>query len=144
MATTEDRLQPVDQLEQLYRNSPDVEPPRRLSLNDWCPRLLTAWLAVFGSIVLFEPAPSDPQAAVPAWGTMLLAAFTVALLAAIVGLSLRRPWSLRASVGAGALGIAIGAACVVTDHHMGFWGAYEIVAFSGLTAASYIGTRATA
>lgn len=142
MATTEERLQPVDQLEELYRESPDVEPPRRPALNDWCRRLIIGWLAVFGSIVLFEPAPTNPEAAVPAWGNMLLTTFTVALFATLVGLSLRRPWALRASVAAGGLGIAIGAACVVTDHHMGFWGAYEIVAFSGLTAASYIGSRA--
>jgi hypothetical protein len=144
MATTEDRLHGVEELEELYRNSPDAEPPRRDSLNDWCRRLLFGWLAVFGSIVLFEPAPSNPNAAVPAWGNVLLTAFTLALVAAVVGLSRRRPWALRASVIAGGLGVAIGAACAVTDHHAGFWAGYEIVTFSGLAAASWIATRTAA
>ncbi len=141
MATTEDRLHGVEELEELYRASPDVEPPRRDGLTTWCRRLFVGWLVVIGSIVVFEPAPSNPDTAVPAWGNALLLAFFVALAAGLVGLSRRRPWALRASVVAGGLGIAVGAACALTDHHVGFWGAYEMVAFSGLTAAGWIATR---
>jgi hypothetical protein len=141
MATTEDRLHEVERLEELFRDSPDTEPPRRVSLTDWCRWLLLGWVAVFGSIVLLEPAPSNPNAPVPAWGNLLLTAFTIAFVAGVVGLVRRRPWGLRASVVAGGLGIVIGAACAVTDHHVGFWGAYEIVAFSGLTTASLIATK---
>jgi hypothetical protein len=144
MATTQERLQRVDELEKLeklYRDSPDAKPARRASLNEWCRRLLFGWLALFVSVVLFEPAPSNPEAAVPAWGTVLLTAFTVAFVVAVAGLSRRRPWGLRASLVAGGLGIAIGAACALTDHHMGVWAAYETVAFSGLAGASWIATR---
>jgi peptidoglycan/LPS O-acetylase OafA/YrhL len=147
MAMTRDRLQAAEELqelEELYRASPDVEPPRRDALTDWCRWLFVGWLAVIGSIVVFEPAPSNPDAAVPAWGNVLLLAFFVALATGLVGLSRRRPWALRASVVAGGLGIAVGAACALTDHHVGFWGAYEIVAFSGLTAAGWIATRTVA
>jgi peptidoglycan/LPS O-acetylase OafA/YrhL len=147
MAMTRDRLQAVEEreelqeLEELYQASPDVEPPRGDALTDWCRRLLFGWLAVIGSIIVFEPAPSNPNAAVPAWGNVLLVAFFVALAAALAGLSRRRPWALRASVVAGGLGIAVGAACALTDHHVGFWSAYEIAAFSGLAAASWFSMR---
>jgi hypothetical protein len=143
MAMTRDRLQTVEELEELYRVSPDVEPPRD-ALTDWCRRLLFGWLAVIGSIVVFEPAPSNPNAAVPAWGNVLLLAFFVSLAAALAGLSRRRPWALRASVVAGALGIVVGAACALTDHHVGFWSAYEIMAFSGLASASWFSMRTSA
>ena len=144
MATTQDRLRGVEELEKLYRAAPGVEPDRRETRVDWSHRILWGWLAVFGSIVLFEPAPANPNAAVPLWANALVAVFTVALFAGVVGLSLRRTWGLRASFIAGALGMSIGAACVLTDHHPGFWGAYEIVAFSGLAVASGIATtRAT-
>jgi peptidoglycan/LPS O-acetylase OafA/YrhL len=135
MAVTQDRLQGAEELEELYRSSPDAD--AHSSLNDWCRRLLVGWAAVIGSIVLFEPAPSNPNAAVPAWGNVLAFAFTAALVAGLAGLSRRRPWALRASVVAGSLGLAIGAACVLTDHHVGFWGWYEMTAFSGLAATSW-------
>jgi hypothetical protein len=138
------KLQEVEKLEGLYRASPDVESPRRDALTDWCRRLLFGWVAVIGSIVVFEPAPSNPNAAVPAWGNVLLLAFFVALAVGLAGLSRRRPWSLRASVVAGGLGVAVGAACALTDHHVGYWSAYEIVAFSGLTAASWFSMRTSA
>jgi hypothetical protein len=143
MATTQDRLRGVEELEELYRASPDSDQDRRPTQSDWSHRILWGWLAVFGSIVLFEPAPANPAAAVPVWANILLMVFTVALLAGVVGLSLRRAWGLRASLVAGGLGMAIGAACVLTDHHPGVWGAYEIVAFSGLAVASGVAaTRA--
>ena len=144
MAMTQDRVQEVegrDELEELYGSSPDLESPRRGALNDWTRRLLVAWATVIGSIVLFEPAPSDPNAAVPAWGNVLGLAFTVALVAALAGLSRRRPSGLRASVVAGGLGLAIGAACVLTDHHVGFWGWYEMAAFSGLAATGWFAAK---
>jgi peptidoglycan/LPS O-acetylase OafA/YrhL len=144
MVTTEDRLRGVEELEELYRASPDVQPPRLDARATWCRRLFVGWLAVIGSIVVFEPAPSNPDAAVPAWGNVLLLAFFVALATGLVGLSRRRPWALRASVVAGGLGIAVGAACALTDHHVGFWGAYEIVAFTCLMAAGWIATRTAA
>jgi hypothetical protein len=130
-----------DALEELYGSSPDLESPRRVALNDWCRRLLVGWAAVIGSIVLFEPAPSDPNAAVPVWGTVLGLAFTAALVAGLAGLSRRRPWAFRASIVAGSLGLAIGAACVLTDHHVGFWGWYEMAAFSGLGATSWFAAK---
>lgn len=141
MATTEERLNKPDELEELYRNSPDTEPRRPASLEDWSRRLLIGWLAVFGSIMLFEPAPTNADLAIPVWANVLLTTFTVALAAGIVGLSLRRPWGVRTSLLAGGLGVVIGGACVVTDHHTTFWGMYEIVAFSGLTAASWVATK---
>ena len=144
MAMTQDRVQEVeerDELEELDRTSARMESLRRASLNDWCRRLLVGWAVVIGSIVLFEPAPSDPNAAVPVWGNVLGLAFTAALVAGLVGFSRRRPWGLRASVVAGGLGLAIGAACVLTDHHVGFWGWYEMAAFSGLGAASWFAAK---
>jgi hypothetical protein len=144
---TQDRVHEVeerDELEELYGSSPDLESSSGASLSDWSRRLLVAWAAVIGSIVLFEPAPSDPNAAVPAWGNVLGIAFTVALVAGLAGLSRRRPWGLRASVVAGSLGLAIGAACVLTDHHVGFWGWYEMAAFSGLAASSWFAAKTVA
>ena len=147
MAMTQDRVQEVeerDELEELDRTSAGMESLRRASLNDWCRRLLVGWAVVIGSIVLFEPAPSDPNAAVPTWGNVLVLAFTAALVAGLAGLSRRRPWGLRASVVAGGLGLAIGAACVLTDHHVGFWGWYEMAAFSGLAATGWFAAKTVA
>jgi hypothetical protein len=146
MAMTQDRVQEVEERDQLEldRSTADLESSRGASLNDWCRRLLVGWAVVIGSIVLFEPAPSDPNAAVPMWGNVLVLAFTAALVAGLAGLSRRRPWGLRASVVAGGLGLAIGAACVLTDHHVGFWGWYEMAAFSGLAATGWFAAKTVA
>jgi hypothetical protein len=146
MAMTRDRVQEVEErkLEERYGSSPDLETPRRAALNDWSRRLLVGWAVVIGSIVLFEPVPSNPNAAVPAWANVLGLAFMGALVATFAGLSRRRPWGLRASVVAGGLGLAIGTACVLTDHHVGFWGWYEMATFSGLAATGWFAAKSVA
>ena len=145
MATTQDRLQEVEKLDELYDGTSETELARESdSLRNWTRGLLYGWLAVFGSIVLLEPSPANPNAPIPAWGNVLLTAFTFALGAGLVGLIRQRPWALRASLVAGALGMVIGGACALTDHHSLLWAGYEMVGFSGLTAASWIATKKTA
>lgn len=151
MATTEDRLQQSERLEELWeqpaaepeRTRPDSPPPAPESTSvsrDWSRPLLVAWIAVMATLYIFEPAPTDPTP-IPLWGTILLMAFTYALFASIFGLVGRRPWGLRTSALAGGLGMIVAGACAVTGHHAGAWWAFEAVAFTGLTLGSLTALR---
>lgn len=152
MATTEDRLQESEHLEELLKlPSAQIEHNhvdlfrglRRASLQsrDWSLPLLSAWVAIIAALYIFEPRPTDPTAT-PLWGTIVLAAFTYALLASMVGLAGRRRWGLGASALAGGLGMIIAGACAATGHHAGAWWVAEGLAFTGLAAGSLAALRA--
>ena len=96
-------------------------------------RLLLAWAAVVGSMIVLEPAPNDP-AAPPLWASLLGVAFVAAFGATVAGLAARRPWGLRASATAAALGLLVAGACAATSHHPTFWWGYELVGFGVLAA----------
>jgi hypothetical protein len=146
MATTQDRLRQSERLEELWKQ-PSAEPERtridflpavrRASREspDWSHPLLIAWVAIVVALYIFEPRPSDPTAT-PLWGTIVLLAFTYALLASMIGLASRRPWGLGASALAGGLGMVVAGACAATGHHAGAWWIVEALAFTGLAAGS--------
>ena len=151
MATTEDRLQQSERLEELWEQ-PAVEPNRvrvdsssgqasTREARDWSRPLLVGWITTVAVLLIFEPSPDDP-AAPPLWGTILVMAFTYALFGALLGLGSRRPWGLRASALAGGLGMIVAGACAATGHHAGAWWMIEAVAFTGLTAGSLAALRA--
>lgn len=149
MSVTKDRLEEAHELERLLEETPETEVPgpagaprRRVRI----PRLaegwmMLGWIGVMAAIFALEPAPADPNAAVPLWADLLFLAFFGALVAAFAGLSRRSSRGFGASAVAGTLGMGIAAACAATDHHLGMWWAYEMVAFGALTAASIAGLR---
>jgi hypothetical protein len=151
MATTEDRLR-QSELEELWEQ-PSTEPQRTRAdsfpsvrastreIRDWSRPLLVGWIAVMATLYIFEPSPTDP-AAIPLWGTILLVAFSYALIGSIFGLAGRRPWGLRASALAGGIGMIVAGACAATGHHAGAWWIFEGVAFTGLAAGSLAALRA--
>jgi len=142
MATTEDRL--TKELESLYESpaapAPDVRPEPEtpvvrtravVSAKD-SRRLLFAWAAVIGAIMLFEPRPDNAGAVVPVWAELAGFAFLAALFATAFGFGNRRPWAPGASLVAVGFGAVLAIACAATDHHTGSWWTYELVAFGVL------------
>jgi hypothetical protein len=146
MATTEDRLSSVEELEKLYK-SPEATPPEIrsepepptpptpsvVSATD-ARRLLIAWIAVVGAILLFEPTPANADPVIPMWAEFAAAGFLFSLYGTMFGLSTRRPWAMRASMLAVGFGAVLAIACAATGHHTGSWWAYELAAFGGLGA----------
>jgi hypothetical protein len=139
MATTERRLEEVRKLETIWNlpsDDQDPSPPKRFDLT----RLVAGgWMVALGTILLLQPAPSDPSAAVPGWAWLLLTAFWAGLFATIYGLATKRSWALRASAVTAGLGMGVAVGCLATDHHVGAWWAYELGAFTtlgGLSAAA--------
>jgi len=151
MATTQDRLQQSERLEELWKQ-PSAESTRTpvdprspvtgasREPRDWSRPLLGAWIATMSVLYIFEPRPTDPTAT-PLWGTILLLGFTYALIGSIVGLAGRRRWGLGASALAGGLGIVVAGACAATGHHLGAWWIVEGVAFTGLAVGSLAASR---
>jgi peptidoglycan/LPS O-acetylase OafA/YrhL len=142
MATTEDRL--TKELESLYESPaariPDARPEPQtpvertravVSAKD-ARRLLFAWAAVIGAIMLFEPRPDNAGVAVPVWAEFAAFGFLTALFATAFGFGNRRPWASGASLVAVGFGAVLAIACAATDHHTGSWWIYELVAFGGL------------
>ena len=146
MATTDDRLTEVEELEKLYK-SPDAPPPETRSEPEIPPvatkpvvsardarRLLFSWAAVIGVILLFEPTPDNANAVVPTWAEFAAVGFLSALFATVYGLGHRRTWAPRASLLAVGFGAVLAIACGATAHHTGLWWAYELAAFGVLGA----------
>ncbi|MGH2707211.1 MAG: hypothetical protein ACRDJF_09950 [Actinomycetota bacterium] len=99
------------------------------------PALAGAWIAVMGAIYVLEPA-TNPTASVGRWAELLMLAFNLALMGAVVGLIWRRRWSFGASGVASVLGMGVAVACAVTDHHLGVYWAYELTGFTALGLAT--------
>jgi hypothetical protein len=144
MATTERRLQEIEELKTLWELSPDAEteppPPTRRTI-DLGPVLLGAWILVMGALFLFEPAPADPQAAVPVWGQILLTLFMAGFFATTYGLAGKRGWGMKASAFTAGVGVVVAVACAATAHHSGAWWGIELASFSTLGALSTFALR---
>jgi hypothetical protein len=147
---TRDRLEGRDDLEALWQSpaaapGQDEDSGSRSASADgatgWSRGLLLGWLVVLGALLLFEPRPSGAAPALPLWATALSVAFLGAWCATLTGLVRRRKWGFPASAIAAGLGIAIAAACAVTEHHTGMWWAYEAIAFGSLGVTSVVATR---
>ncbi len=148
MSMTKGRLRetlpPADDVEryqvQSNRFSAAVARPRGVESDSRIHRssrwLLVAWAMILTSVFLLEPAPTHPHAPVPLWSSLLLTAFAVGFSVALAGLLRGRPWAFKASSVAAGLGLVIGLACALTDHHPIFWWSYEVVAFTALIGLS--------
>ncbi len=98
----------------------------------WSRGLLALWTLIVVSI-LFEPAP-NPHAIVPLWASVLGFAFLTGFFTTVWGLAGNQPWGIKASMATATLGLAMAAACAVTDHHPAFWWGYEMVAMGAVFA----------
>jgi hypothetical protein len=105
-----------------------------------------AWVVLLAVGIAVEPPPANPNAVDPwfvsALGTLLLGV----LLLAFAGFSLRRRWSLAASLGAAGLLVVSTLMCPVSGHHtgVGAWWFVQLGCGLGLVAASALGLRRTA
>jgi hypothetical protein len=146
MGTTEKRLHEVQELERIWELPSDEPPEPRAGHGSFDPARFVpgAWIVVMTSIFLFQPAPSDPHAAVPAWAWLLVTAFWGGLFATISGLVGRRSWGMRASAVTAGLGMTVAVACLATDHHTGAWWGYEMGAFTAIGVLSLAALRRSA
>jgi hypothetical protein len=149
MATTEDRIDEVQELERLWRESPAAfllprTPRRRTDEDGWSRRLLVAWTAIFGSMFFFEPVPANPDVREPAWVIATMALFVPALIATFGTLIARRRAGAVLSLAAAALGIPLAVACFSIGHHLGAWPWVELAGFGALAGLSVAALRARA
>ena len=148
MSTTLDRLEGLDQemvrphvapgagptvpLPRRYRPAAEARPERRrLRLSPW--QLGAAWLVIAGSLVVFQPAPQDPNAPIPLWAGLLATAFLGSLASGMAGVIGRRTWAPTAFLTAGISGLIIGAGCLGTEHHSMPYPLLEMAGFGALT-----------
>lgn len=147
MATTEDRLTEIQRLESMWIQ-PDAPPARSRAGKvgavpaTWVRSIAKAWVAAMVAIFLFEPAPSDPHAAIPAWALAAGVALLASLGLMFLGAARRRAWTFRASAIAGSLGMALAYECRASGHHLGAWWLVELGVFAALTAGSLVALRA--
>lgn len=142
---TQDEVEDVRRLEELWAASADEAPPiapARMTAIPvalrFGPLLALACLGFLASI-FFEPA-SEPGTATPLWGEYLILTFWVALVAAaIMGIARAGRGAYACATFAGALGIGLAVACRTTSHHLGSWWLYELGATAALTALGAAG-----
>jgi len=104
---------------------------------EWGVALAVAWVVVMFIGIAVEPAPANPDAAVPLAVDLLSLAQLSLWGAMLVGIAQRRRYTAAASlVGAGVLGVmAIG--CPASGHHaIGAWWGVQMVGVAALLALS--------
>ncbi|MGH9230192.1 MAG: hypothetical protein ACRD07_15975 [Acidimicrobiales bacterium] len=136
----------LDRVPTIRRAAPDTA--RAMS-----ERLTPAWAGILGfgwplvvvvSIAL-EPAPADPEAAVPVAVTLASLGLFAALVATAVAAGNRHPSAAVAGVVTGLIGLGFTVTCPVSGHHtLGVWWYGQLVvtlAMLGVSAAA-LGRRA--
>jgi hypothetical protein len=99
------------------------------------------WVVTISTIVLTEPAPSNPDAAVPAW-TLLLGGVALSLMPLVfVGVLTRARWGFTASLAAAAAFLVLAVGCFATAHHAGLYPYGEAAAFALIGSLSWRGLR---
>ncbi len=84
-----------------------------------------SWYALFAISAAIEPESSHE---VPVIGLVLGVALLGAMLAAGIGLAMRRRWGIVAALGASVLLLASAVACPTTGHHtIGTWWYFQMV-----------------
>ena len=132
MAVTEDRI--LEDRVTERRHDPDAE-------RAWMRRLPIAWVAGVGSLMLFEPTPTNPNAHEPAWAVVAFFAFLSALALMTIGFARKARWVFGVSGAAGVLGMMLSYACMDSGHHLGAWWLIELGTFAALTTLSIPGAR---
>lgn len=103
--------------------------------------LLGLWVATISTIVVTEPAPSDPNAPVPAWAVVLATISLLLMPAVLVGLVTRARWGFSASLAAAGASVLLAVGCFATEHHAGLYPYAEAAAFAFLGSLSWRGLR---
>ncbi len=115
--------QTLDRVPTIQRVAPD---PRRVGSG----RLTPAWAAILGFgwplatvvSIAIEPAPADPEAAVPVIVSLGSFALFVALVATAVAAGNRQPSAAGAGVVTGLIALGFTVSCPVSGHHtLGAW-----------------------
>ena len=105
----------------------------------WAAGLVVAWIGIFTTGVMLEPAPSDPNAASPLAETMLGLALMIAWVVMAAGCAKRRRYGAAGSLVGAVILVGMTIACPVSGHHsaIGAWwwfelaGSTTLVGFSG-------------
>ena len=105
----------------------------------WAVGLVVAWVAIFSTGVILEPAPADPDAALPLVETLLISGLMLGWVAMAVGFAARRRFGALASLVSGVVLIGMTIACPVSGHHSGIgaWWWFEAVGSITLVALSH-------
>jgi len=109
----------------------------------WPAALGVAWVIVFATAFALEPAPADPNAAVPVWVVAMSYAMFATLGTMVAGLTRRQRLGLVASVVAGGVALFGAVMCPISGHHdsIGAWWYLQMAGFTGLIGASLTGLR---
>jgi hypothetical protein len=104
----------------------------------WAAGLVVAWIGIFSTGVILEPAPADPDAALPFIEGMLVLGLMVSWVITAVGLAARRRYGALGSLIAGVFLVGMTIACPVSGHHVGIgaWWWFEGVGSTALVALS--------
>jgi hypothetical protein len=125
-------------------HQPDVVTPQpiaglteRLSPG-WAAGLVVAWIGIFCTGVILEPAPAEPDAALPLIEGLLIMGLMVSWVVTAVGLAARRRYGALGSLVAGVFLVGMTIACPVSGHHVGIgaWWWFEAAGSTALVALS--------
>jgi uncharacterized membrane protein len=99
-----------------------------------------AWVVLLTVGIAVEPPPTNPDAVDPWFVSALSALLLGALLTTVAGLSMRRRWSVAASLLAAGLLVLSTVLCPVSGHHTGVggWWVVQLGCGLGLVATSVL------
>jgi len=104
----------------------------------WAAGLVVAWVGIFSTGVILEPAPADPDAALPFIEGLLVLGLMVSWVVTAVGLAGRRRYGAVGSLVGGVFLVGMTIACPVSGHHVGIgaWWWFEAAGSTALVALS--------
>jgi hypothetical protein len=98
----------------------------------WALALGLGWPLTFVVSAALEPAPAEPEAAVPLVVALSALLFLAALAGTVLAAAVRHPLAAPVGVVAGVVSLAFSVACPVSGHHaLGLWWVAQV----GITAA---------
>lgn len=109
----------------------------------WTSVIAGAWLIGLPLIVAVEPAPADPDAALPLWA-VAMSLLSLVALGGLVGAALRRSRTAIGWSGASVVLLAAGvAACPLSAHHVGVggWWAAQVAVTAAIGAVTVAAAR---
>jgi hypothetical protein len=110
----------------------------------WAAGLAVAWFAIFSTGVALEPAPADPNAALPLVETILVSGLMIGWTVMAAGFARRRRYGAAGSLVAAFFLVGMTFACPVSGHHTGIgaWWWFELAGSTTLVGLSGRALRA--